>query len=95
MNWCLATQFLTEVGTAVLVKKAKNKLRYLFPLLVLFNIISSDYLLEGVVLRNGVVGEMTTLHRQARSRWTKGEGKLKLREEQHVRTDTASQCNLP
>jgi hypothetical protein len=24
MNWCLATQFLTEVGTAVLVKKAKN-----------------------------------------------------------------------
>jgi hypothetical protein len=29
MNWCLATQFLTEVGTAVLVKKAKNILRYL------------------------------------------------------------------
>jgi hypothetical protein len=28
MNWCLATQFLTEVGTAVLVKKAKNILRY-------------------------------------------------------------------
>jgi hypothetical protein len=27
MNWCLATQFLTEVGTAVLVKKAKNILR--------------------------------------------------------------------